>query len=791
MLRDNALLTRLIRTRPLFLASLLLLAGCVIGYALTPPLTLSLLLLIALLTAAFFMRSCRRIAAVLCLAAMLPLGMLRFDLAWRATEPFPDQREALLSGRICELPEYKSDTERTVCVLNELSIDGQPSSKKLRLYLRGDIELLQAIELGQRISCTAHIWEADTATNPGQYNFSNYLRINGLSGYATAELENTILSEAEIKPADAPELVRAALGKYVDRMFPRNGGIARAFLLGDRSGLSEDDRRSYSDSGAAHLLAISGMHISVLAGAVSLLMSRFTSRRTSFLATMLLLIFYGCLIGFTASLTRAIIMFGIFGCASVAGRYSDSISRLGAALLVYLLILPTAILDAGFVLSFAASAGISMLYEPITHLLRADDLLHRRRETGLSGLVLRLRIWLATMLISTIAAQLAILPAVVHFFGTQPLFTLIVNLLAVPLAMGSYILSFFGALFYLKPVTLLGDFLFGILTDCVAFFGRLPLSTLHIARFPFWLVLLCAAAILLSSGMSKLPLRVRRFLPLAVLAAVFVANGASMLSRLGCSIVFLDAGHADCAVLRTEGKVYLFDTGDKYSPAADYISAMNYPVEAVFLTHMHIDHAGGLSQLLELQPPKRIYISPNWDAYEADDGVQEAISAAEAIGCEILPLSAGDTIQLSNETFLRVLSPSAGVFASAANDDSLVLRVEYRGTSTLITGDATAKTIAGKVGDIDLLKAGHHGAADSMSAELLLETTPSAVILPTGYNTYGHPSDKTTSLLERGGIPYFDTDDCGAITCRFKANGRFTIDTYLNPNLSEAAHGLE
>lgn len=790
-IKDHALLTRLIRTRPLLLASILLLTGCIIGYVAEPPLFAGAMLLGLMLIAALILRQHRRICAALLAAAMLPLGMLRFGLAWHATKPLPDQKDAQLSGRICEIPVWRADTERTICILDELRIDGEPSGLKLRLYLRGDIDLLQGVELGQQISCNAHIWVADTATNPGQYNFSNHLRTQGLSGYATAEIETAHFTPPELRAADMPKLLRAALGRHVDRLFPENSGIARAFLLGDRSQLSDDDRRSYSDSGAAHLLAISGMHITVLAGAISLLISRFAGKRASFLITMLILLLYGCLIGFSSSLSRAIIMFAVFSGAAVIGRYSDSISRLGAALFLCLLLRPTAILEAGFVLSFSASAGISLLYEPITQLLHADRLIHSRMGVGFRGMLHRLRLWIVTMLISTISAQLAVLPAVVYFFGAQPLFSLLVNLFAVPLAMCAYILSIFGALSCLPPVAAIGDFLFGLLTDSVSIFGRLPLSTLRIARFPLWLVLLCAAAILLSSGLSKIPLRIRRFMPLAVVAAVFISNGVSALTTRGCSFVFLDAGHADCAVLRTEGRVYLFDTGDSYSPAADYISAMNYPVDAVFLSHMHIDHAGGLMELLEVQIPERIYISANWDAYEADDGVSELLDAARSLGSEIVSLSAGDRIQLSEETFLDVFSPTAGICASSANDDSLVLCVEHRGTKALFTGDASADEITGRLCDIDLLKAGHHGAADSLSPALLMETTPSAVVIPTGYNNYGHPAEKTLDLLGRGDIRIFRTDHCGAISCRIGENGRMTLDTFRNPLLSEAANGLE
>ena len=533
------------------------------------------------------------------------------------------------------------------------------------------------------------------------------------------------------------------------------------------------------------------MHISVLAAAVSMLIGRFTGRSRSFFITLALLLVYGCLIGFSASLTRAILIFAAYRGAAVLGRYSDSVTRLGGAMLFYLLLKPTDILDAGFVLSFSASAGISLLYEPITHLLHADRLLHSRMGHGIMGALHSTLVWIVRMLISTLAAQLAVLPAVIHYFGAQPLFSVIVNLLAVPLAMTAYIASFIGALSCLKPVAAIGDMLFGLLTRLVAFFGDLPASTLRIARFPLWLVLICTAACLLSSGLTRLPIRIRRFLPLTVLAAVLVSNACAALTTLGCSIVYLDAGHADCAVLRTQGKVYLFDTGDSYSPAADYLSAMNYSIEAVFLSHMHIDHAGGLADILEYRPPKRIYISANWDSYEADEGVAAILEKAGELGCELIPLSAGDSVQLSSETSLQVYAPAAGVLQSPANEDSLVLHIEYRGSSALFTGDAPAKNLSGKLTDVDILKAAHHGAADSLNPDLLLETTPSAVIIPTGYNTYGHPANETLSLLERAETAVFRTDECGAITCSLGRDGDISISTYLNPEITEAAHGLE
>ena len=777
-IRDYFLPTRLLRTRPLFSASLTLLTGCILGYAadlpaLYPAIPLAMLLLLAIL-----FRKKRRMAAALCITAMLPLGMLHFALAWQKTAPLPDQTGAQLTGRICETPVYDAESQRTICVLDEITIDAERVNKRLRLYLRGDADMLKALAFGQNISCEAHIWVADEATNPGQFNFSNYLRLRGLSGYATAEIEDASFTKAASAPWNGLNRLRTRLGAQIDRLFPENSGIARAFLLGDRSELDDADRKSYADSGAAHLLAISGMHISVLATAVSMLLGRFTTKNSGFFITVALLLAYGVLLGFSASLTRAIIMFAVFGFAGVAGRYSDGLTRLGAALIIYLMLRPTAILDAGFALSFSASAGIILLYEPIKQLLHADDFLHRKMRAGIRGLPQRLGGWMLSMLIATLSAQLAVLPASVHYFGTQPVFSIIVNLYAVPLAMFAYVVSIIGALSCLPPVAAIGDFLFGLLTDSLAFFARLPVSTLRIARFPLWLILVCALVCLFASGISKLPIQVRRFLPLGIIAAVLVSNGCSMLTTLGCSVVFLDAGHADCAVLRTEGKVYLFDTGDPYSPVADYFGATNYPLDAVFLSHMHNDHAGGLMDLLEVQRPKRIYISANWDAYETSESVSEAMIRAAELGCEIISLSAGDKVQLSKETLLQVYAPTAGICAASANDDSLVLHVEHNGTSVLFTGDASADVIAGGLPDADILKVAHHGGADSLNQQLLMEVTPSAAIIPAGYNSYGHPKPETLELLALSGVDVFRTGECGAITCRFGKNGRIFISTY-------------
>ena len=790
-LAQRDMLTRLVRARPLFLSAAFFLLGCILGHAAAPPVPVLVIALVLLILMCIPLRR-SRLLPVLLVLAMLPFGALRFEQQWHSYDPLPEMKGIALSGHICEIPQWKKDTQRCVCVVEDIRMDGAEIPGKLRLYLRSDEEnlaLLQAPALGQRISCTASLWQGDISTNPGGFDFDAYLRLQGLSGYATARIEEATLSEPVYTLYDQRKLLRERIGLRIDRLFPENAAIARAFLIGDRSELSQEDRASFSNSGAAHLLAISGMHISILAGALILALRPLLRRKRSFIVVLTLLIAYGGLIGFSASLTRAILIFAAFNAAPLLGRYSDAPTRLALALLIYLLARPIAILDLSFVLSYGASAGILLLTPPLANLLHLEVDAHQSMKRSLRAkLLLRPIHWVAGMVITSLAAQLAILPAVISAFGAQPLFSIAVNLVAVPLAMLGYIVAIIGVLLGLAPIARLADCIFGMLTACVRLFASIPLSTLRVARFPAWLTLVCVAACLLSSNLSRLSMRLRRFLPLTILLAALASNGISLASTRGCSVVFLDAGQADCAVIRSEGKVYLVDAGDSYSPAADYISAMNYPLEAVFLSHPHMDHVAGLADVLEICTPKRIYISPNWDALEKDEGVMEVVNAAVEQGAELIYISAGDEIALSDKTLLQVLAPSAGFLADSANEDSLILRLDYGEASCAFTGDASAAIVSGHIGDCDVLKVGHHGSDQSLNADLLTELSPSVALISVGENNYGHPSADALNLLELAGSRVYRTDKCGAITCRLNADGSVQITTYLS---SEDADDLE
>lgn len=779
-LSELDLFSRLIRTRPLFTAAFFFTLGCALAHILELSLLLWLSLAAAIGYAALLARRNRAVLWALLLVLALPLGALRFELAWFRASPIMEEREATLSGRISEEPYFNEEKQRCVCVLTDVEIDGEALRGKLRLYLRGDEALLMEVQLAQCVTCTAKLWQGDDASNPYQFSFADYLRINGLRGYASAKMEEASFSEVKYALSDVNKLLCRRISTRIDRLFPQNAAVVKAFILGDRSEMALSDRENFNDTGVSHLLAISGMHISVLAMLISWLFGRFLSKKHAFILTLTLLAGYCWLIGLSPSLMRALITFILFEFSALVGRYSDALTRLACAALLHLLVSPMDILSASFILSYSASAGIVLLSKPLSRFLHCNALLHRRTKPNLPDFI-KTAIPKAIMrsVVTSLAATLTTFPAVVHFFGAQPLWSVVTNIVAVPLAMLSYIMSILGLICGLQPLCLSADFLFGSLNALVELFAALPFASLRIARFPYWLSAICAACFLLASDISILPEKLRRFLPLVVLPAVLLSNTLAALQLNRDSLMFMDAGQADCALYKTEGKLYFFDVGDAYTPAADYIRAMNWDIDGVFLSHPHTDHAGGLAAILEICTPSKIYVSSNYALIEMDEGILDALKQAKQMGSEIVQVKTGDHIALSSKSFVKVLAPEAGISNNSANEDSLILELHCGDVSALFTGDMPASSMPEGLPDVDILKVAHHGGKNGVDPRTLTELSPSVAVISVGEgNLYGHPSPESVALLDAAGASVYRTDLCGAISIEFAADAEIRISTY-------------
>lgn len=733
------------------------------------------------------LRSRRRAFAVLLLVAGFATGMARMTLALDAIPQVEEQYSVEMVGRVVSDPYLNPDTGRLISKFQLESVDGEPSSLTLRLYLR-DAEPVSpdAVSYGQRLQLSGHIWTADAVTNPYEFDFGEYLNRQGLSAYATAKLSDVTLLDTRRDARSVLIDIRRAVGRRIDALFPDNAPLVRALVLGDRSLLDEEFRKSLNRTGTAHLISISGLHVTVLAGLLSLVLGLFMNRNRANLLAVALLIPYGAIIGFNAPFVRALIMFALVCFAPLAGYPSDSVTRLAAALIVYLLVKPLAVGDAGFVLSFSASAGILLLMPPLMDLTGITGLGRRREKaTGARRVWLNVAYYFPSLLCASLAAQLATLPAVLTFFGVQPILSLPFNLVCVPLCMLGYVLSL--AALILSAVWLplgallarLPDALFMLLTEATRFSLRLPASGARFGRYPAWLTLIHWLVMLAASDLSRLRVELRRWMPFALL----MLAGVSALIALGrawpFTLRFMDAGQADCAIVTTHGHTYLFDAGDTYTPAADYLNATCLKLDAVFLSHPHQDHAGGLTDVLENFRPGAIYVPEGW--YTPEDtspAVTEAIGLAREMDIPIVELHAGDAVALPGGAKVEVFSPMPGDRPDEVNDMSMLALLTCKGKSVLFTGDLSEAGEPRTIPDADVLKVAHHGSAKATSKRFLEAATPEIAVISVGENNFGHPSEDTLEKLKAVGARTLITHELGMITLTPDGEG-WKIDTFL------------
>ena len=335
-----------------------------------------------------------------------------------------------------------------------------------------------------------------------------------------------------------------------------------------------------------------------------------------------------------------------------------------------------------------------------------------------------------------------------------------------------------------RVIAPVADALLGLLITVTRLSAALPVTSIRIGRYTLPLILAHAGVILAASGLSRMSLSKCRLLPLCLVAIAGLASLNTWLNCLPFRVTFLDAGSADCAVLTTLGRVYVFDAGDTYTPAADYLSATALRVDGVFLSHPHQDHAGGLDDILDCFRPDCIYVPKGWFEQE---GISQAVTSgmerAADMGIPIVELSAGDALELSPAAHLDVYNPD-GDFDSV-NDMSLLLRVESDDHSVLFTGDLTSAGEPDVVPDCDVLKVAHHGADNATSGDFLAAAMPEIAVISVGENSHGHPGELTLWRLSQYGIDVLRTDERGAITLSPDGDG-WHIKTFL-----EAEHGLE
>lgn len=597
-------------------------------------------------------------------------------------------------------------------------------------------------------------------TAPGGLKESTYYQGEGIFLLAYQSDDLTVRS-GEQTWKDIPAGLRQRMLNILEETLPEDvATFAKALLLGDTSDLDYATKTDFTVSGIRHIVAVSGLHVSILFGLVSLL--SFRKRVLSAVIGIPVLVLFAAVTGFTPSVSRACIMSGLMMAAPLLDREYDGITSLAIAGLVLLLVNPLVIASVSYQLSFASVAGIFLFAPGIRNWIRSQ--FAGKKKGPFKQCLIR---WLAMSVSVTLGATIATVPLCAWYFGVVSLAAVLTNLLV----LWAVSLIFYGlmticvlGLFWTAGASLLGKIV-SLLIHYVLLTARIvadfSLSAVYTRSvyIVIWLVFVYVlmAAFLLSKNRKPVVLGCCAALGLCV--ALLASWAEPMLDDVRFTV--LDVGQGQCLLLQTDGRTYMVDCGgssDEMAADAAVETLLRQGIshlDGLILTHYDRDHAGGAENLLSRIDAELLILPPVYSDLSLP--AKETLYARED-----LLLDAGDTK-------IRIFaSPLPG----NDNENSLCVLFDTQNCDILITGDRDGfgERILlrnGDLPDVDVLIAGHHGSKNATCEELLRAVQPEIVCISAGRNnTFGHPAPELLERLEAFGCTVYRTDLHGDILIR-------------------------
>lgn len=595
----------------------------------------------------------------------------------------------------------------------------------------------------------------------GAWDGDLYYRSGGVYLTVSAKGDLTALyrdvPELTLVPARVASLLRDNLEKTV----PADArGLLLALVIGDRSRLSDRLRIDLTIDGVYHAVCLSGMHVSLLAGAVLFLFRR--RRILTAAAGIPLLWCFVLLSGAAAATVRAALMQSLLLLAPAFEREYDAPTALSAALLVLLLCNPWSIASWGLQLSFVSTAGILSLTPRLYRAMTPNGF---RTPAPLR--------YLAGSLSVTLAATVASQPLIALYFGISSIVAPLANLLilwAVAVCFAGGLLTALLAFLSVPLASFFGAGLAWIARYC-AFAAHLMASLPFAAVYRDAPILLFGVQALYFGIVLAILRRTKLQIAAASLAVMaLICAGLTALDALPGGATMLNVGQGQCVICRDGGQTVITDCGGSLSDVGELavrflLSHGVTKADAVVLTHFDDDHGNGLEQLFQRVRVGSLYVSP-----AAEDSFQRdrMLAWAEQYGVPVIWVTDVTEIPLGDGK-VTVYPP---VGNGSDNESGICALYSVRETDFLVTGDLpldAEKALLERydLPDLEILAAGHHGSKSSTGEELLSDLRPETVLISVGKNTYGHPALETMRRIAAAGAAAYRTDENGTITIRW------------------------
>lgn len=670
---------------------------------------------------------------------------------------------------------HQSDAEITEKVYNCTCFEGvvktvEKNGFRLRIIRYGDeresfrtspfyVRYLHVLtddipEEGSRVLVFAEPSAFQDPENPGAFDAEEYYRSLGCIAEANA-IRSTVTRKPGIV-ARVMKRIRNHLSERLNDIYPKSTvGLPAALLLGDRAEMSEDSRELYERFGLAHVLAVSGLHVSFFAELLTALFYRILSKQKAEWLTVTCLFGYGFLCRFPVSCVRAVFTYCLSITAGQTHKTYDSLTANAFLLSLLLFLSPFRIRNLSFRLSFAAGFLVPMT--------------GRKELKGKAE-----RIFFGSLIL-----YFGLLPVQINAFFTFSPIGILVNVLLLMILEGIFVLSF-GSLFISLFFLPLGIFVAGPVHYFLLGFEAL-LSGLNKASF-LTVALghqsafrLCAYGILFALILMLSHLKNRHFI-LLMLALWLVL----LPDRSRTVIANLSVGQGDCGVILSKENVIVIDCGSLSRKEVGkkvlkpFLLYYGYrEADYVILSHTDSDHVNGIANCGDVFGSAReIFVSPNYK--DAPEVLAPAVKEDR-----IRYVRSGDSLTVGGIDIRFLTYPIKG---DDVNDGCLLAEVKTEGFCFWFLGDISEAVLTKLTKDVSgsvyAVKVPHHGSRFSLAEAFYDAVKPETAVISVGRNTYGHPAEEVLTKLKEIGAEVYVTKECGAVLTYIR-HGKIYTESFL------------
>lgn len=723
-------------------------------------------------------------------------GMYRYNESYTKRQnclnSFLDGEEITIQGSLYH-KEYKN--EKYIYYLNNcyaVSDKGYFPCNQIMAYSQTDTN-----SIGEILVIKGTIAYFNQARNEGNFDELTYYQSKNIDMQITDCIVKATYGKKNVYREYLLQFRERMKQVYVQYLSEKDSGIITTMTLSDKSLLDTEIKSLYQIAGISHILAISGLHISMIGMTLyQLLRKIYIPISGAAGLSAFIMISYGYMTGFGTSTFRAVTMFLIMLLGQWIGRSYESLSALSLSAILLLWDNPFLLAYAGFLFSFAAVLGVVVVGKTVAKACSTTcDKKNRREneENEKMNPVAKIRDKCSNTILLSYSIQLTTIPFVAYFYYEIPMYSIVINLFVLPLMSILLLFALMGGFLGMK-FGCLAKLCFWICHYILFFYKKicqlaqkLPYATLivgkpEIKRMIFFYV---AVAILIVFLWKKKSFSKWKF---------YVITGCLLLGLLkrgevSFELDVLDVGQGvGCYVQTNDGYRLFFDGGSTdVSKVGTYrilpflkakgASAIDYWV----VSHTDSDHISGLMEVLEEGYDVQCLIFSK--EVVQDDSLKELLEVAKVNGTNALYLEKGDCLHLGKGS-LTCLFPDASYNSTDKNTMSLVVRYEENGFSGIFTGDIDEKAERRMV-DANILEittfymAAHHGSNGSNSGEFLEALHPEIAVISCGINnSYGHPGEEAMERLENVGSKIFYTMKSGQITVRLEEGRKIIVNEF-------------